>query len=172
MNEAIRSIKKGKFVRKDDITITNILKDILENQEKNNIITESTMLRNKATAKIINKMKIATKPIQKVTAVEINKCLQELVNDYSNSYISKVHMQLNNVFNKAVLRKHLNENPFTIKGNIEKPRSIREDKKVEALTIEEHKLFLQQLEKQDYKHKDIFYILIRHRHESWRSLAD
>lgn len=131
----------------------------MEEQEKSNIVTENTQARNLQTAKIIKNMYIADTPIQKVNAVQINDCLLEMVT-YSNSYIEKIYMLLSSVFNKAMLLQIISVNPFSIKGNIIKPRSNRLDKKVEALTIEEHKLFLQQLEKKPYKYKDIYYVLI------------
>ena len=69
-------------------------------------------------------------------------------------------MLLGNVFNKAVLLGLIPQNPFSIKGNIIKPRSKKPDKKVEALTVEEQKAFMEQLAKKDYKYRDIFYVLI------------
>ena len=168
LNKALVSIKEKKYVDKDNRTIREIQRDMLEEQEKLNKITQSTMLRNKATAKIIlTKMNIADKAIQKVTADEINKGLQNLTY-LSNSYIDKIYMKLNAIFNQAVLDEVLISNPFAVKGKIKKPRSNNEDKKVEAFTIEEHQRFLQQLKEKDYKHKVIFYILIRHRIKVWR----
>lgn len=69
-------------------------------------------------------------------------------------------MLLQNVFNKAMLLGIIDKNPFQIKGNIIKPRSKKPDKKIDALTIEEQKIFMQQLAQKDYKYKDVFYVLI------------
>ncbi|MBQ9298111.1 MAG: site-specific integrase [Clostridia bacterium] len=159
MHKNLVNLQENKFIDKSRLTISAILDLMLQEEEKANRVSENTLLRKEATAKIIKKMYIAEMPIQKVTAVQINTCLLDLVN-YSNSYISKICMLLNNVFNKAMLLNIINLNPFTIKGNIVKPKSNNADKKVEAFTIEEQKKFLQQLKNKDYMYKDVFYILI------------
>lgn len=92
-------------------------------------------------------------------ATQINDCLLDLAH-YSNSYISKIYQLLAATYNKARLLHIINENPFTIKGNIKKPSSNKDDKKVEALTIEEHIKFLNQLQAKDYLYKDVFYTLL------------
>ena len=161
LNQVLADIKRKQFVDRNGKTVRKILEEILEEQEKLNKITDSTILRNKNTAKHILGMVIIDKPIQKVSADEINKCLQKLTY-LSNSYIDKIYMKLNNVFNEAVLQEILIVNPFTV-GRIKKPRSNNEDKKVEAFTIEEHKAFLQelqQLKENDYTYRVIFYICI------------
>jgi len=159
MHKNLVNVQENKFIDKSKLTIANILDIMLQEEEKANLISETTLLRKKATAKIIKKMYIAKVPIQKVTAIQINECLLDLVN-YSNSYIGKVHMLLNNVFNKAMLLQIINLNPFSIKRNIIKPKSRKADKKIDAFTIEEQQQFFKQLNSKDYKYKDIFYILI------------
>lgn len=159
MHKNLVNLQENKFIDKSKLTISSILDLMLQEEEKSNRVSGNTLLRKEATAKIIKNMYIANMPIQKVTAIQINACLLDLV-DYSNSYISKICMLLNNVFNKAMLLNIINLNPFSIKGNIIKPKSNNADKKVEAFTIEEQKKFLQQLKSRDYLYKDIFYILI------------
>lgn len=167
MHKTLASITENTFIDKSSVTVSSILDLILEEQEKSNRITENTLARNKHTANVINNMYIANMPIQKVSAVDINKCLLDTVH-YSNSYIEKIYMLLSTIFNKAMLLQIINMNPFLIKDNIIKPRSENPDKKVDAFTIEEHKAFLKQLEVKDYKYKDIFYILIETRNEGRR----
>jgi len=159
MHKNLVNLQENKFIDKSKLTISSILDLMLQEEEKSNRVSGNTLLRKEKTAKIIKNMYIANMPIQKVTAIQINACLLDLV-DYSNSYISKICMLLNNVFNKAILLNIINLNPFSIKGNIIKPKSNNADKKVEAFTIEEQKKFLQQLKSRDYLYKDIFYILI------------
>ena len=163
-------IKENKYIDKSKISISQLLDLILEEQEKSNILTENTLARNEQTIRVIkDNMYIAHMPIQKVNAAQINECLLDIANEkyktkdkykYSNSYIEKIYMLLGTAFNKAMLLQILNVNPFSIKGNIIKPKSKRLDKKVDAFTLEQHKAFLNQLDKIDYKHKDIFYVLI------------
>lgn len=159
LQKQLVNIKENKYIDRSNITVQNVMDILLEEIEKANIVSDSTLLRKKKAGEIISKMYIANLPIQQVNAVQINDCLLDLVN-YSNSYISKIYMLLGNVFNKAVLLGLIPQNPFSIKGNIIKPRSKKPDKKVEALTVEEQKAFMEQLAKKDYKYRDIFYVLI------------
>lgn len=64
-----------------------------------------------------------------------------------------------NVMATALDDELIKKNPFNSKTGITKPQSVKPDKVVDALTIEEHKAFLEQLKKKDYKYKDIFYVL-------------
>lgn len=153
------SIQENKYVDRSKVTINEILDIILMEEEQSNRISEIALLRKKGTACLIKKMSIANMPIQKVTATQINRCLATLV-DYSNSYISKVYMLLNGIFNKAMILNIINTSPFMIKGSIIKPKSSKMDKKIEAFTIEEQKLFINQLKLNDYKYKDVFFLLI------------
>ena len=159
VHKQLVNVQENKFVDKSKLTISDILEIILNEESKSNKISDNSLLRKQATSNIINKMYISNMPIQKVSAININECLLDIVN-YSNSYISKICMLLKNVFDKAMLLQIVTVNPFSIKGNIIKPRSNKKDKKVEAFTIEEQKSFLQQLSRKDYLYKNIFYILI------------
>ena len=91
-----------------------MLEEISEYRENYTKLCATTLLNNRATAKIILKMDIANKPIQKVTHIQINHCLRELTH-YADSYIDKIHMQLQDVFNQAVLDEIINVSPFTVK---------------------------------------------------------
>ncbi len=153
------SIRENKYIDRSKLTINDVMEIMLEEIEKANIVNENTLLRKKKAGEIISKMYIANMPIQQVNPAQINDCLLDLAN-YSNSYISKIHMLLGNIFNKAMLLGIIDKNPFSIKGNIIKPRSRKPDKKIDALTLEEEQAFRQQLAKKDYKYKDVFYVLL------------
>lgn len=158
VNEILMQLNNKTFVQKNDINIISILQNIAEHDLTANRIKETTYLRRLEDIKIIQKMKIANMNIQDITIKDINKDLLTIVN-YSNSTIAKVYQTISSAFNYALLNKIVNENPFLIKGAIQKPKSNKENKKVEAFTVEEQKLFLKELEK-DYKYKDIFYIAL------------
>ena len=159
LQKKLVSITENKYIDKSKLTINNVMEILLEEIEKANIVNENTLLRKKKAGEIISKMYIANMPIQQVNPAQINDCLLELA-EYSNSYISKIYMLLGNIYNKAMLLGIIDKNPFTIKGNIIKPRSRKPDKKIDALTIEEQQAFMQQLAKKDYKYRDVFYVLI------------
>ena len=159
LDKILNDIREKKYIGRNKITVGEILEENLQNKEHSNKICKSTMLRNRETAKVILKSDIANMPIQQVRRQDIQNFLNQTSKVYSNSYIDKIHIHLSNVFQTAMLDHYINENPFTMKA-ISKPKSVRPDKKVDALTIEEHKAFIRQLEKKDYKYKEIFYVLL------------
>ncbi len=116
-------------------------------------------------------MYISSLPIQKVTTDDINECLLDLTTDYANSSIDKIYMKLAKIYNKAYRMGVITEDPFSIKGEIEKPRSKKPDKKVEALTLEQEKAFREQLSKKNYRYEMVFWVLLETRHEVWRSFS-
>lgn len=69
-------------------------------------------------------------------------------------------MRLAKIYNKSYLNGIIKEDPFTIKNYIIQPKSKKEDKTIEAFTLEEQQKFMQQLELKNYKYKDVFYTLI------------
>lgn len=159
LDKILNDIRERKYISRNKITIGEILEENLQNKEHSNKICKSTMLRNRETAKVILKSDIANMPIQQVRRQDLQNFLNKAAEAYSNSYIDKIHIHLSNVFQIAMIDHYINENPFAMKA-ISKPKSVRPDKKVDALTVEEHKAFIRHLEKKDYKYKDIFYVLI------------
>lgn len=147
------------FIDKDNVTLKEIIELLINEQFKANIIAETTYLRKKETAKIIYNMPIANMPIQKIKVQDLNDILANITN-YANSVISKVYELLSAAFNKAVLINKISKNPFATKGAIVKPKSIKQTKKIEALTIEEQKAFITELNSKDYLYKDIFKLAI------------
>lgn len=82
------------------------------------------------------------------------------LSSYSNSVICKISQVIRSAFDKAVLLNIVNSNPYNIKGLINLPKSDKQDKKIEALTLEEQKLFIKELEKGYDKYTNVFYIAI------------
>lgn len=78
---------------------------------------------------------------------------------YSPSVITKVWQQLQ-AFNEARIRKIIDRNPFELKGYLIKPKSIKRTKEIDALTIEEEKRFINELDKGYDKYSIVFYIAI------------
>ena len=60
--------------------------------------------------------------------------------DYSQSYIRKIHMMLNQGFAEAVRRKIIVENPML---DVRRPKSSKKPKKIRAMTMEEQKAFME-----------------------------
>lgn len=159
LNKALVNIVDNKYVDKSNYTLIDLININIESQFNSNKISESTYKRKLNTKKIIENLSISNLYIQKISASNINEDLLKLTN-YSNSVIKKVSQMIRNAFDKALILNIIPNNPFNIKGLINIPKSIKEDKKVDALTTDEQKLFIEELRKNYDLYTDIFYIAI------------
>lgn len=152
-------IQEQTYIEKDDITVGEILEQNLRNQECSNKISPSTILRNRETANVIFKADISKMPVQEVRRQDLQNFLNNVAKRYSNSYIDKIFIQLKNVMSTATEDEIIRKNPFNNKS-VKKPKSVKADRVVSPLTREEQKAFIEQLERKNYKYKDIFYVLL------------
>lgn len=157
MNKLKAEFINNDFTQNNNATIYEIAKQYINNQFEANQVSASTLLRNKNTLSIIDKLDIAHIPIQKVTNNQISNELLK-IKDYSNSIISKIYGMLSTAYNQAVINNIVKTNPFLIKGAILRVKSNKDDKKVDALTIDEQKAFINELEKSNDEYKDILFI--------------
>ena len=157
LNKLKSDLLNNDITQNNNATIYEIAKQYINNQYEANQVSASTLLRNKNTLAIIDKLDIAHIPIQKVTNNQISNELLK-IKDYSNSIISKIYGMLSTAYNQAVINNVVKTNPFLIKGAILRVKSNKDDKKVDALTIDEQKAFINELEKSNDEYKDIFYI--------------
>lgn len=154
LRQAINDAEKGKFVEKSKDTIPEIAERIIERKHQANITGSSAYLRSLGTLAIIKKSELADIPIQNVTKDDLQDFFFTL-KDYSNSYISKIYQIVKISFEEAIKDELIVKNPMIY---VTKPKSNKQDKKVEALTLEQHQLFIKSLSKENYK--DIFLIAI------------
>ena len=150
VNEKIQTLlydyAGGKLVDKSNYTLSDIAKMVIDEQYNNNLISPNTYKRKNETLKKINDLPIGNMKIQSIEPNDINNSFGSLTN-FSNSCISKIFQLTKIAFNKALLLNIINYSPFDRKGLIIKPRSNREDKKIDALTVDEQKLFIEELNK-------------------------
>ena len=105
----------------------------------------------------IEKTSIGNKNIDEITAEE----LQVYINaqkHLSNSSISKIYQQFNQAFKIAINKGYLMQNPMI---NVIKPKSLKDNKIVRALTVEEQQNFTNYLLNKtidDCKYKNVFLI--------------
>ena len=154
LRQAINDAEKGKFVEKSKDTIPEIAERIIERKHQANITGSSAYLRSLGTLAIIKKSELADIPIQNVTKDDLQDFFFTL-KDYSNSYISKIYQIVKISFEEAIKDELIVKNPMIY---VIKPKSNKQDKKVEALTLEQHQLFIKSLENENYK--NIFLIAI------------
>ena len=154
LRNAIRDAENGKFVEKSKDTIPEIAEKIIERKHQANITGSSAYLRSLGTLAIIKKSELADIPIQNVTRDDLQDFFFS-IKDYSNSYIAKIYAFVNGAFNEAIKDELIIKNPMI---HIIKPKSNKQDRKVEALTLEQHQQFLKSLENENYK--NIFLVAI------------
>lgn len=159
LNGKINEINNMVYSEPSKITLYEILQNYIKNQGQANRVKTASYTRKKYTLRIINTLKFANIPIQKVTIYIINEELPNLV-DYSNSVLSKVYGMLSVGFSQAVANNIIPSNPFSLKDVIIKPKSTKETKKIEALTIDEQKKFVEELKKNYDDYTTIFYIAL------------
>lgn len=160
LNRALINITDNKYIDKSQFTLLDLITMNIEEQYNSNKISDNTYRRKMDTKKIIeSKLNFGDVPIQKITSIDINNNLLLLTN-YSNSTITKVSQMIRLAFDKALLLNIITNNPFNTKGLINIPKSSKNDKKIDALTIDEQKLFIKELEKNYDEYTNIFYIAI------------
>lgn len=157
LNKALVNIVDNKYVDKSDFTLIDIIDKNIEEQFDSNKISEATYKRKLDTKKIIENSDISNIKIQKLNSSAINDFLIS-ISDYSNSVISKTSQMIRSAFDKALILNIVNNNPYNIKGLINIPKSKKDDKKIDALTLDEQKLFIKELEKDYDEYTDIFYL--------------
>lgn len=159
INQALLEVQDEKFIDKNDITLLEVI-DLCINQLRDaNRIKQVTYNRDIQTRKIIETINFAHMPIQKITITDINTGLNTLTN-YSNSVIQKTYGLIRQSYNFAMINNFIKNDFFSMRGAIIKPISTKEDKKIEALDINQQKDFLNELENSNDEYKDILYIAL------------
>lgn len=147
ITKALSEVQTQTYIEKNDITISMLGQQILDNKFNANIITEATYGRALGTFEHIKNSNIADKKIQNISANE----LQDFINtkkNYANSYIDKIFEMLGSIFKEAIKKDIIIKNPLV---NVIKPKSTKKDKEIESLSIDEQKAFVHELEHEQYK---------------------
>lgn len=152
-------VKNGFFISKNEITLHDIIKAMIDEDLNANKIKEITYKRNSETLKIVDSTNISFMEIQKIEPYDINNTLLTLTS-YSNSVINKVFGIIKLAFNKALLNNIIVSSPFNTIGLIIKPKSDKSTKKIDALTIDEQKMLINELEITNNKYSDIIKIAL------------
>lgn len=132
-----------------EITVHQLIEELIEDDLKMNHIAEGTYSRKLSTLKVIDKLDVSQMCIQNVTEEDIKSSLYDLT-PYSDSVISKVYGLLRRCFDVAIHRDIIAKSPMSY---IKKPHSDKQVKKVRALTIEEQRKLINILQNTDIKYK-------------------
>ncbi len=141
-------IYSGKFVDASTITFEQLMMQILNEKRAMNEIQDQTYFRHLDTLKHCRPIRDI--PIQKVDSTMLKELMLSKVH-YSQSYIRKIHMMLNQGFAEAVKRKIIVDNPML---DVRRPKSSKKSKKIRALTLDEQKRFLDVLQHEPVRYAD------------------
>ena len=146
ITKALVDVNKGLFIDKQDITFKELIENYINYKYDTNQISDRSYLRNQETLKQIIKCDstFANKNIQKITTEDIKHFLTTIT-VYSDSSIKKMYSMMNKAFKIAISEKYIIFNPANSEI-IKKPNSDKENKKVEALTVEEQRKLINVLE--------------------------
>lgn len=152
LQKKLEDISKGINVDKCDITVYELGSEIIETKFKANKIKGTSY---KTMSYSLNKIKnsnIASLKIQKIMFNDIQEFLYTITS-LSNSYIEKIVITLNLIFNEAINRDYIYKNPMR---NVVIPKSNVNTKIVQALTVEQQKELLKLIN--GHKYEDLFKI--------------
>ena len=161
---------KEKIYHKNERSIVSIATELEEKKLKNAETNENTYNTNLATIKRCSGFKFANIAIQKVTRKQIQDYLEE-ERIQSNSTISKDFIMLKRVFSYAEKKKYITNNFFKDADEIKKTKSVKQQKKVDALTREEQYILEQYLNSHKSKYNNIILLCLYTRYAHWGSIS-
>jgi len=135
------------YVRDDIITLdqwaSRYLKDFIKHTVRvTTYDTYDTICRNHLFNENISKMRLKEIKAYHLQAYMNTKC------DMSKSYIKKIYLLLNIFFDSAVKNDLIAKNPML---GINLPRSNKEVKEIEVLTVDQQKVYIKAIEKTSYR---------------------
>lgn len=145
------------YIENNGIPICEVMKSNLKLKLDTNQITTTQYGRVLRTINKIEKTPIGAKNIDKIESNEIQEYINSITN-LSNSSINKIYQQFNQAFKIAINKGYLMKNPML---NVIKPKSLKEDKEVRALTVDEQQNFTEYLLSKDLencKYRNVFLI--------------
>lgn len=158
ITKALAEVQTNTYVEKNDITVYDLAKEIVEDKKESNLINTSTYTRNKYTLGYIKNGKISDMPIQKVKAKDI-KDFMNTTTVYANSTIEKIYQLLGQTFRRAIERDYIIKNPMLFE-EVKKPKSEKKDREVISLSIEEEKAFIEALNEDNSIYKNIILLML------------
>ena len=145
--------------KKTEKTIAILAQEIEDSKYRMGKTKANAYNTNMSTLARIKKYKFANIPIDRVTRKQIEDFLQE-ERVKSNSTIKKDYRMLKYVYEYASHRMHIINNFFEGINAIERPKSLKEDKDVVALTITEQNKLEDYLETHSSRYKNIILLCL------------
>lgn len=145
------------FIEHNGIPVCELMKTTLKLKYDTNQITSTQYARVLRTIEKIETIPIGHKNIDEITTEELQAYMNS-IKHLSNSSISKIYQQFNQVFKIAINKGYIMKNPMI---NVIKTRSLKEDKIVRAFTFDEQQRFTDWLlnkKVSECKYKNVFLI--------------
>lgn len=145
------------YIEHNGIPLIEIMKSNLKLKLDTNQISPTQFGRVSQTLEQLAKVPVCNKKVDEITSEEIQEYLNTLKH-LSNSTINKIYQQFNQAFKVAISKGYIMRNPME---NVIKPKSIKEDKIVRALTVDEQQNFTNYLLHRDLKgckYRNVFLI--------------
>ena len=141
-------------LKKTTKSIADIGQEIEDSKFRKGKTKGNAYRTNMATLNRIKENKFANIPIDKVKKTQVEKFLED-ERIKSNSIIKKDYSMLKRIFEVALDNNYISNNLFQGINLIEKPKSIKEDKDVKALSYTEQNKLVEYIESNNIKHKNI-----------------
>lgn len=158
ITKALAEVQTNTYVEKQDITVYELAKEIVEDKKNSNQISTTTYNRNLYTLSYIKSGEIANMPIQKISAKDI-KNYMNTTTIYANSTIEKIYQLLGQTFRRAVERDYIVKNPMLFE-EVKKPKSDKKDREVLSLSIDEEKKLISALNDDNSCYKNIIFLML------------
>ena len=158
LDELKEQLRKGTYVDKNNTRLSDIITFQIERDKSLNINKDTSYRRRLDTLKIIQAHRIAMMPIQLIDDLNVLNFFNSITH-YSQSTIRKIYGQINSAFKYAQNKEIIYRNPI---DQIKMPKSEIATKKVFALTVDEHRRFVEVLnnEEKNNKYRYIFLTML------------
>lgn len=137
LTKKLSEIQTNTYTEKTSITLIEIIENIVEDRHNSNKTRDSAYKTNLDTIKRIKQDKIARMEIQKIDEEDLKKYFNSLTDKYSNSVIRKSYGLINSAFRRAVIKGYIIRNPFDNREELQRPKSKKKDRRVNAFSLKE-----------------------------------
>ncbi len=158
ITKALAEIQTNTYIEKNDITLSDLASEIIEDKKKSNEVNANTYKRLTYTLSYIKKENIGNMPIQKITAKDVKDFLNSKTS-YSNSVLQKIFQLLGQTFRRAVDRNYISRNPM-LAEEVKRPKSDKKDREVIPLSVEEEKKLINALSCENKEYKNVILLML------------
>ena len=140
------------YIKNNGIPLYDLMLTNLDNKKNANLISQAQYDRVKRSLNVIKKAPFCFRNIEDIKSEEIQAFLNEMAKTYSNSSLKKFSEQFGQAFKYAFNKGYISKNPMI---EVIRPKSVKKDKDVRAMTVDEESKFINYL--LEHSVKDIPY---------------